>query len=200
MRRLEQGFTLVEVLVVMAITGFVTVTLLSNFSLSRRNLDRITNQVVAQIRDVQNRAASSRQYQSTYRCGYGITSGGVSQFSVYVGPDSSTATCSTENRNYNVGTDTVISTFAIPSDDVEFMEDSPGNYFHTIFFEPPDPRTYVCSNAPGSCLAAQAALSSSPARILLRVKDEDCSDTRDCRAICISPAGLIEIQKDLTCP
>lgn len=175
----------------MAITSFVTVIMLSNFSLSRRNLDRITNQVVAQIRDIQNRAASSRQYQSTYRCGYGVTQGSSSQFSVYVGPDSSTTTCSTENRNYNAGTDTIISTFAIQSSDIEFMEDSPGTYFKTIFFEPPDPRTYVDNDG---------ALNASPSRILLRVKGEDCTDARDCRAICVSTAGVIEIQKDLTCP
>jgi prepilin-type N-terminal cleavage/methylation domain-containing protein len=191
MRRSEQGFTLVEVLVVAAITGFVTIALLSNFSFSRRNLDRITGQVIAHIRDVQNRAASSRQYQSTYRCGYGIVESGTSQFSVYVGPDASTTTCSTENRNYNVGADTIVSTFAISSTDIEFMEDSPGVYFKTVFFEPPDPRTFVDNNS---------ALNASPSRILLRVKGIDCSDVKDCRAICISTAGVVEIQKDLTCP
>lgn len=200
MRRYEQGFTLVEVLVVMAITGFVTVTLLSNFSLSRRNLDRVTNQVVAQIRDVQNRAASSRQYQNTYRCGYGVMSGGASQFSVYVGPDSSVADCTTENRNYNAPSDTILSTNILPSTDVEFMENSPGVYFPSVFFEPPDPRTYVCNNAPATCIAAQSSLNNTPSRVLLRVKGRDCSDLRDCRAICVSTAGVVEIQKDLTCP
>lgn len=191
MRHSEQGFTLIEVLVVAAITGFVTVALLSNFSFSRRNLDRITNQVVAQIRDIQNRSAASRQYQGTYRCGYGVVGGGASQFSVYAGPDASVATCSTENRNYNVGSDTIISTFTITSSDVEFMEDSPGVYFKTVFFEPPDPRTFIDNNS---------ALNALPSRILLRVKGRDCSDQKDCRAICVSTAGVIEIQKDLTCP
>lgn len=189
----ERGFTLVEVMIVAAITGMITTFLLLNFSNTRRNLESVTNQVMGHIRKVQAMATSSKQYAGTYRCGYGIVPSSATRYNIYAGPVSS-ASCVTENRNYD-GSDTIDSVefpaFVLPDANIEFKEQSPGVYFSNIFFEPPDPKTYINNTA---------LLSTAPARITIGLKGKDCSNPKDCRAICIFTSGAIDVQRDLTCP
>jgi prepilin-type N-terminal cleavage/methylation domain-containing protein len=198
MHSLEKGFTLIEILVVIGITGLVTVFLLKNFSRSQQDLDRVAQAVVAGIRDAQARAGGSRQYQSTYRCGYGIHAVSSTEIDIYVGPNATTANCATENRNYDVN-DTInlallppiritVPTVVVNSDSTPY---APIPYFPDIFFEPPNPSTYINNSA---------SLSATPARILLTIVGTNCSNVADCRAICISPSGQIDVQRDLNCP
>lgn len=173
------GFTLVEVLVVAAITGFISTFMLINFQRSRVDLTLTTNEVIGVLRGVQTKALASVRYDSgagqKIRCGYGIHYISPISFSVYVGPNASSTTCSALNRNYD-GADTVISTKVFTESRVEFK--SP---FNDIFFEPPDPKTYLNNNS---------SLSLPPQAITVGKIGGICPN--DCKTINVYTSGKIE--------
>ena len=70
--RKNNGFTLVEVLIVASITVVVASFLIASFSRTRVDLNRIASGIVAEIRSSQAQAVYSTSFQGKTRCGYGI--------------------------------------------------------------------------------------------------------------------------------
>jgi len=173
------GFTLVEVLVVAAITGFISVFMLINFQRSRIDLTLTTNEMIGSLRVVQNKASASARYDSgagqKIRCGYGIHYISPSSYALYTGPDASLVDCSTLNRNYD-GADTIISTKVFTESRVEFKSS-----FNDIFFEPPDPKTYLNNNS---------SLALPPQAITIGKIGGVCP--ADCKTIYVYTSGKIE--------
>ncbi len=174
----NKGFSLVEVIVVAALIGFLSTLLLINFSRTRVNLTESMNAFGGDIRDAQSRTVSSTKFAGYIPCGYGITYIDSTHYALYAGPNAATTTCSTINRNYSSGQDSIVYTKAIADSRLQFQ-----NSFTDIFFEPPDPKTYINNNA---------SLASSPQNIVITKIGGACPG--DCQTIRIHTSGKIEIQ------
>jgi prepilin-type N-terminal cleavage/methylation domain-containing protein len=173
--KLQEGFTLIEVLVVASITVLITGFLVVNFSRSRIDLNQVTVVIADAIREAQSLALSGSLIQGTYRCGYGVhfTSNG---YLIYAGPDSQAVDCSVQNRDYNGG-DIEVRQGLLPGTALEIVPPS------DIFFEPPNPTTYIGgSNAPGAT-----------ATVIIRRKGAQCPGA-DCRRVTVTTAGQIQTQ------
>jgi prepilin-type N-terminal cleavage/methylation domain-containing protein len=138
---MNKGFTLVEVAVVATITGLISTFMLINFQRSRIDLNLTSNEFTQSLRSAQNKALASARYDSgagpKIRCGYGIRYISPTSYSTYVGPDAASVNCSALNKNFDAA-DFVTATRVFTDARVEFK--SP---FTDIFFEPPDPKTYI---------------------------------------------------------
>jgi len=173
----QRGFTLVEILVVASITVFITGILVANFSRSRVDLNQTVLTVTDAIREAQALTLAGSVVKGTTRCGFGIhfMPGG---YLIYAGPDAALTDCTSQDRNYNAGTDDIVRQ-ALLSNNV--LEIAPP--LTDIFFEPPNPTTYI-----GGSSAPSAA-----ADIVIRRKGAQCSQktTPDCRTIHVSSAGIV---------
>ena len=98
---MNKGFTLLEVLIVAAITGFVTTFLLINFSRTRINFDEEANIFISKIRIAQTRAISSTRTNNSIRCGYGVRYINSQSYAIYAGESATVFDCSTQNKDYN---------------------------------------------------------------------------------------------------
>lgn len=189
---LQKGFTLIEMLVVAAILGIVSTFLLMNLGSSRVNLSAAGEKLIAEIRDVQFRASGNSRQGGALRCGFGITpdTNDRSAYFAYWGPDSSTTDCSAIDHNFLSGEDSTYVQQKFADWNIEFKEDIAGTIFKDVFFMPPDPRTYIDNSA---------TLGTPPARLLFGIKGRTCTTTKECRAVCIYPSGLIQLASGLTC-
>ncbi len=194
------GFSLIEMLVVISIVATISTILLVNFSRSKVGVDHTAAVVTAQIREVQTMATSGVKFKAPsdsepkHRCGYGITPVDTRQFSIYTSPDASSGllNCSLQNRNYEAGTDVVVKNFVITDPKVEMKAVGPSGVFTPIFFEPPDPKTYIDNSA---------APSTTPSQIRVGRIDVSCGDDPlSCTTICVYTSGKIETVGGVVCP
>lgn len=177
----SKGFTLIEILVVAAIASFMATTIIINFSRARLDLNETANALVSNIRDAQSKAASSIKYGGTMRCGYGIRWVSATSYAVYVGPvPSQSVDCTLENRNYEAIIDTDISAKNFLDTRVEFKSS-----FNDIFFEPPDPKTYINNDA---------ALNRIPPSETITIGNKNGSCPSNCKTIIIYTSGKIDVQ------
>ncbi len=139
---MNKGFTLIEVVIVAGITGFVTTFLLLNFSRSRINLNEEANTFMSNIRIAQTRTVSSARFNGSLRCGYGIRYINNQSYAVYVGESASAFNCSGQNKDYNPtggpDNDANIETVNFANPKIEFK-----TVFRAVYFEPPDPKTFI---------------------------------------------------------
>lgn len=174
---MNKGFTLIEVLVVVLIIGFISAFMLLSFQRSRIDLNEISSVFIADLRATQTKALSSTRYDSglgsKIRCGYGVHYVSLTSYSLYVGPDASVANCKTETRNLGAS-DVTITTKNFASPRVEFKET-----FNDIFWEPPHPYTYLNN-------------SSSSASINITIGKVGGTCPADCKTINVSTSGKIE--------
>ncbi len=175
----QAGFTLVEMAVVAAIVGFLSTTLIINFSRTRIDIDQSANLIVATIREAQTRAVSSTTYSDYNPCGYGIHYISPLQFSIYVGQDASAVDClNIANKNYQAGRDVLLGAQSFSDTKIQFT-----GMFNDIFFLPPDPKTYLNNNS---------SLNQPPINIEIGQIGGACP--QNCRTIYIYPSGKIESQ------
>ena len=175
----NNGFTLIEVLVVAAITGFVATFMLINFQKSRIDMTLTANEFVTGLRSAQSKAFASARYDTgtglKTRCGYGVHYISPTSYAMYVGPDAALVNCSTLNKNYD-GADSIISTNVFIDARVEFKSS-----FNDIFFEPPDPKTYLNNDS---------ALGLPPQVITIGKIGDTCPN--NCKTINVYTSGKIE--------
>lgn len=167
------GFTLIELLIVSGIITLLSSFLISNFSRTRINLEESTSSIIADIRLAQAKATSSTKYNGAIRCGYGIHYENVDTYSIYVGADPSSTSCSS-GRVYNSNFDVKILTKKFLDSRVQFK--SP---FSDIYFEPPDPTTYI-NGLSGSI------------SVVITIGKVTGSCPQDCKTINVNTAGKIE--------
>lgn len=177
-KNFQSGFTLIEMLVVAAIIGFLSVTLIVNFSRTRIDINQSANLVIATIREAQSRAVSSSTYAGYSPCGYGIHYVSSNQIAIYVGPNATITNCSNINKNYSSLEDTLLNPQTFVDPNVKIT-----SAFNDIFFLPPDPKTYLNNIS---------TLNQSPLTIQVGPINGTCPE--NCRTISIYPSGKIESQ------
>ena len=171
-----RGFTLIEIITVAGIIGFVGVFLIISFSRNRTNIEETASLFMSDVREAQSRAVSSVKLSGHNTCGYGITYINSTHYALYGGPDASTNNCASLNRNYDGGQDTIVFTRAITDTRLQFS-----GVFSDIFFEPPDPKTYFNNNS---------ALTQPSQNITISKIGGTCPN--DCRTIKIFISGKLE--------
>ncbi|MBI4158605.1 MAG: type II secretion system protein [Candidatus Yanofskybacteria bacterium] len=139
---MNKGFTLIEVLIVAGITGFITTFLLINFSRTRINFAEETNALKSKIRIAQTTTISSARFNNSIRCGYGVRYINSQSYAIYVGENASALNCATQNKDYNptggADNDADIEILNFADSRIEFK-----TIFKAIYFEPPDPKTFI---------------------------------------------------------
>ncbi|MDP2647889.1 MAG: type II secretion system protein [Candidatus Yanofskybacteria bacterium] len=206
--RFDSGFTLVEMLIVIAISSILTGSLILTFSRARNNLSQSVSLVVSEIRDTQNKALSGIRYQHTSesfggavpRCGYGITPAANvnnrDRFRIYAGPNALTTNCTGEDTRFANGTaDKIVRAVSLPDANVEFKDAIAGDHFYDVFFVPPQGETFIDN------IKTLGASATNPGRIILGPIGVDCTaEPTKCRLICVYTSGKIELPNTLTCP
>lgn len=167
-----------EMAVVAAIIGFLSTVLITSFSRSRIDVDQSANLVMSVFRDAQIKAVASSVYGGYNPCGYGVHYVNSTQFAIYVGPNASTVNCSTIDKNYQPGEDTLLPPQTFTENRVQFT--SP---FTDVYFQPPDPKTFIDNNA---------SLNQAPLSIVISPVGTVCPT--NCRTIYVYPSGKIESQ------
>jgi len=178
------GFTLIEVLIVAAITGFITTFLLINFSRTRINFAEETNVLKSKIRIAQTKAVSSTQFNNSIRCGYGIRYINNQSYAIYVGENASTLDCSTQNKDYNPtgGNDNDANFEVINFSDSRIELKT---VFRAIYFEPPDPKTFI--------IDSDGTVHNEPNYSLdITIGKIGGTCPQDCKTVNVSTSGKIE--------
>lgn len=136
----KKGFTLVEVLVATFIIGVLSTVILLNYRTGQdqASLTRSAAAFETEIRRAQNLAISSAELSGTQPCGYGIHYVDKRNYSIYAGKLGGAASCQVSNHNFQSGIDSVYQSVKIIEQRAVFK-----NSFSDIFFEPPDPTTYI---------------------------------------------------------
>lgn len=172
-----KGFTLLEILVVMFIVSFLSVSVLFNYRSGQEqaSLTRSAAAFESEIRRIQNLAIASADFNGTVPCGYGFYYIDDKTFRIYVGQQGSALNCRLSNHNYQLNTDFIYEELKIIEPGMVFR-----NSFPNIFFEPPDPKTYINND---SSIGVSATI-----QFCLE------KDLNKCRSIIIDTAGRISIQ------
>ncbi len=175
--RKPNGFTLVEMLVVVALVGIFSVLLLLNlrgFSTNAVVLERAALVVVSDIRRSQSLSIAGVGFQSNPVCGYGIHYVNGTTYLIYAGGEN---TCGSSNKNYQSGNDFSYQQVKITENNVEFK-----GSFQDVFFVPPDPKTYIDNSF---------SLSASPLTISIGFKGYNCPAY--CKTISVFPSGKVDL-------
>lgn len=173
---MKNGFTLVEVLVSISIIGILSVVILLNYRTGQNqaSLTRSAAALETSIRNAQDLAASASEFGGSIPCGYGLRYVDSRNYSLYAGA-ADAANCQASNHNFQAGTDAVYEDAKIIEPRVVFK-----NSFPDIFFEPPDPATYINNNRSiGVSTVIDLCLESDPSV---------------CRSLTVDTAGRISIQ------
>ena len=172
-----KGFTLIEVLIIMFIVAFLSIAILFNYKTSqnRASLTRAVSVFESGIRKAQNLATASPDFGGATPCGYGINYRDNRTYRIYAGHLGGAANCQSSNHNYQSGTDSTFEDLKLIEAGVVFRSS-----FSDIFFEPPDPATYINNNkSVGISVIIQLCLE---------------KDLNICRNVTIDTAGRISIQ------
>ena len=166
-----------EVLMVTFIVGVLSTVILLNYRTGQTGilLTRAASAFESNIRRAQNLAIASAEFGGSVPCGYGIRYVDSRTYAIYAGGLGGAANCQSSNHNFESGTDSVFDTIKIIESTVILK-----NAFSDIFFEPPDPATYINNS--------KAAGASTTVELCLE------SDLAKCRSLIIDFAGKISIQ------
>lgn len=180
----DKGFTLIEVLIVAGITGFITTFLLINFSRTRINFNEEMNIFISKIRIAQTKTTSSTRYKNSIRCGYGIRYISNQSYSIYTGENASALDCSVQNKDYNPtggsDNDADIEIVSFENPKIEFK-----TVFRVIYFEPPDPKTFIIDS--GGTVHSEPNYNLS-----ITIGKTDSACPQNCKTINVFTSGKIE--------
>lgn len=174
----QAGYTLVEMMVVVAIIGLISTVIITNFSRTRVDLTQSANLIASTVRFAQSETISSSKFQNYNPCGYGIHYINSADFALYAGPNAATTDCKSINRNYQSNEDSIVKTYVFSDPNVDFAAP-----FNDIYFEPPDPKTYLNNDS---------SLNQGPLTISIGVVGGSCP--QNCKTINVYPSGTVQIQ------
>lgn len=134
----NNGFTLVELLVVIFIVGLFSGIILAGYNQSRKNnaVNNATQLLAVNLQRAQNLALAGKAQGAIIPAGYGFYSQSAGQYLLFYNTGN--------NKQYNSGNSVVLETIVL-SDGVSL---SPSG--QSVFFIPPDPTTYLNNANSGS--------------------------------------------------
>lgn len=207
----HKGLTLVEILVVMAISSYIVANLLTNILKSKYYFQETVRIMVSDLRKAQADSLSSKQFNNLYRCGYGLHMLTASQASTdkpfgrsyYIYTlKNPPPTCG--NYTYQPSDSDVVDS-RVFDDRLEICGpptgpdncDQTGNFsrFGDTFFESPHGDVYINNKT------CPASTSQSKSQIIIRQKGVPLSSCTplSCAYICVYASGKIESRTD-PCP
>jgi len=172
-RKTVCGFTLIEVLVVSAITALLAGLLVTNFSRTRSALPRFSAELVSATRQAQSLAISGVLHEDTHRCGYGVAFLS-DRYIIFAGPDA-TRGCGGDNFRYDVG-EPIVAKGPVPEG---LVMTAPAD----AYFQPPLPTTYL-----------NGAVGAGSLEITLRETRASCPSS-GCRTIIIDESGHVQVSQ-----
>ena len=205
----NRGFTLIEILIVAGLAIFIEMSLLTSFLSSKVNLAEVNRIMIADIRQAQADTISSKQFKSTFRCGYGLHMLTSSQASTQEPFGQSYYIFTTKGDPSSCGnflyqpSDSDVVTSRILDPKIEVCAPPTGQdncgasgsfpRFTDIFFKTPNGATYIDNKA---CPIGNASQGYS--QILIRKKGASCPSS-NCTYICVYASGKIESRQN-ACP
>lgn len=182
------GFSLMEILVVLAITGLLIVLLFYNFRASGTGAvarHQITSVLVADIRRAQSMTASGTRYNDNVVCGYGVSYINPSSYMIYAWKPQTVCPRTDGNYVYRAGVDYIVETRTVTNANM-IITGAAGPGFYDIFFEAPGPKTYIN----GIATLATVPLVSD---IYIVNRGESCVPLANCTTVSVNKAGAINI-------
>lgn len=183
-KRYSEGFTLIEMLVVMAIIAIMSVALILNFresSRTKNTLQRESLAIVAALRQAQSLSVASAKFNNIAPCGYGLHYDPTSKLPIVFFRPKSGGNCSLA-RKYDSSVDLEYSKVRFQSVSVEIK----APIFYDVYFQPPDPKTYINDVDPYIFGAVGTD-------VIIGFSDRACSSSPNCRKISVYPTGRIEV-------
>ena len=178
----KNGFSVIELLVISAIIATFSVVLILNFRSSPKTRvarNQVAAIIVSDIRRVQSMAVAGNRYQGNVVCGYGIEYVSNVSYRLYAKPVPAAGPCSSvSTRNYQAG-DLIVETKNLTNSNMEIRSS-----FSDVFFEPPDPKTYINNNP---------ALNGPTTVISIQLKGQTNCAQQSCTQITIYPSGQINL-------
>lgn len=183
----QAGFSVIEMLVVIMVIGVLSVSLISTFRDSSTNANArhlISSVLLADIRRAQSLALSGSQYQGQIVCGYGIHYENAASYSIFAGIRTGGGSRCANHPHKWRGADLIVETRVVANDKFEVIGPG-GGAFRDVFFEPPDPKTYLDGNY---------SLTASPlfTNINVVAKGQSCLPT-NCTTITVHTSGRIDV-------
>lgn len=181
----NEGFTLIELVVVVAIMATLSTVLFFNFrsaSTGKTARNQVTSLIQSDIRRAQTMTTSSTQFNGAIVCGFGIHYVSATSYIIYAGAvGGSPLNCTNADKNYNaagLGADSIVQTITLQNPKFNIKSS-----FLDIFFEPPDPKTYINRNS---------ALNASPTIISVGVIGQACGGG-NCTNLTVKTSGAIDV-------
>jgi len=179
----KTGFSVIELLVICAIIATFSVVLILNFRSSPKTRvarNQVATIIISDIRRVQSMAVAGSRYQGNVVCGYGIEYVSNVSYRLYTKPVPFAGPCSSvPTRNYDPAVDRIVETKNLTNSNMEIR-----SAFSDIFFEPPDPKTYINNNP---------ALNGPTTVISIQLKGQTNCGGQSCTQITIYPSGQINL-------
>ena len=176
------GFSLIEILIVAAITVGLTMALVLNFRTSATNRaarHQQTAVIVSDIRKAQAQTIAGSQFGGSIVCGFGLHYVDSQSYYLYAKAPVGDS-CVLATFNYAAG-DLIVETRTLNNTNMQIQSS-----FLDIFFRPPDPKTYV-NNV--------ATLSTPPTTTSINIilKGSSACTGQTCTTITISTSGSIDV-------
>lgn len=165
-----------------AIIATFSVVLFLNFRSSPRNRvarNQTASVIVSDVRRAQFMATAGNRHLGNIVCGYGVRYINNVSYSIYAKAVPVSGSCSSlSTRNYQSG-DLTVETKILNNVNMEIR-----SVFSNIFFEPPDPKTYINNN---SALTGPATV------ISIQLKGQANCNGQSCAQITVYPSGQIDL-------
>lgn len=173
-----KGFTIIEVLIVIALLAILSGILIRKFSARDINILQIASGIAGDIRLAQSYSLGAKKFNGAFRCGYGFHRENNNSYIIYAGRDTGAGNC---NPGYNFQNEAQTPT----------VKRSPLNSgviildFSDIFFLPPDPKVFINDSANPN---------DGPELLTLRKSSaSDCTNPQNCSYVCVHFSGRVEV-------
>lgn len=138
---IQQGFTMIELIVVMVLITVMVTIFLANFRgvNKTKSLDLAAEKLVSDLKEIQGNALNAKEYSGAIPCGWGIHYIDDDTYIYYAGGNEGGTCEMVADRDFDGSDDILVQSVDLQnSGEIEFS-----GAFSDIFFESPNPDTYI---------------------------------------------------------